>query len=66
MGNELTFAESIDLISKEICIALSASGDAKKIDWTNVKKLLAQLLDKFGPAIIALLLAKLDPDLLSE
>ena len=61
MPQDKTFAEAITDTANELCAALDQSNDPKAIDWSNVKKLLAQLLVQFGPAILTLLVANLDP-----
>lgn len=56
-----TFKESVIEIGEAIHQDVLGCEDPEAIDWTNIKELVGQLLQSFGPLLMKLLLTWLTP-----
>jgi hypothetical protein len=61
MTPDKSLGESVIEIGNEIHDSILTASDPTKIDWTNIRTLLALFFDKFGPIIIPLLITWLTP-----
>jgi ElaB/YqjD/DUF883 family membrane-anchored ribosome-binding protein len=61
MAKQTTLAEDVQHVHDTVQAYMAANGPEAKIDWTNVRKLIAQLLEKWGPVFLPIIIGWLTP-----
>ena len=61
MGEPQTFSDCVQELASALSSACDTSDVLQKIDWTNVKAMIAKLLENFGPLLIQILIGFLNP-----
>jgi hypothetical protein len=56
-----TIGEALTEIGQELKETILMAPDPTAVDWTNIKKLFAALLQQFGPLLLSLLVGWLTP-----